>query len=260
MKIAVFIDFSEGAKQTLNQAIAFAKQHNGKVLALNIVDQSSKKEENKKLLSDFVGASNSNVELLVAVGDLFQESKRMLIQYNPDYVFVCTHGVKGLMQNLWGAFIVKLVQAIPFPTIVFQEHNKIDITEAKQILFPIGGHDNFDIKIRQVAGMAKLIHGEIIPYFCDKPSIDDDSIKMSNLKSAVNYFSVERIPYQVVEEEVEMFSAGYAKQTLHYCAQNPVHLISIMANSSHRGDFIDEVDKENILVNGLGIPVLCCNA
>lgn len=260
MKIAVFIDFSEGAKQTLFQAMAFANKHNGNILALNIVDQASKKDEHKQKLAEFVGTSSPNIEIVVGVGELFQESKRILIQHNPDYVFVCTHGLKGILQNLWGDFIVKLVQVIPFPTIVFQEHNKVDITLVKNMLFPIGGHENFGIKTRQVAAMAKLINGKVITYYCDKPSIDDDSVKMANFKSAIHHFTTERIPFEVVEEEVEVFSAGYAKQTLKYCAEHPVQLISLMANSSQKGDFIDEVDRENILVNGLGIPVLCCNA
>ena len=85
MKIAVFIDFSDGSKVALQQALLLCSAKQGKILAINIVADEDKKAEVAQKLSEFVQASNTNqvaIDIAVGVGDLFAESKRVSFRPN----------------------------------------------------------------------------------------------------------------------------------------------------------------------------------
>jgi hypothetical protein len=56
-----------------------------------------------------------------------------------------------------------------------------------------------------------------------------------------------------------MYSVGFSRQSLEYIANHPTDLISIMAQVSKRNKSFGNADKENMILNPMGIPVLCCN-
>lgn len=262
MKIAVFIDFSEGSKVALQQALLLCSAKQGKILAINIVADEDKKAEVAQKLSEFVQASNTNqvpVDIAVGVGDLFAESKRVLFTFNPNYVFICTHGVKGIVQTLFGAFIVKLVQSIPYPSIVFQENNSVQFNQIQKIIFPISEHEKFELKMEEATKIAQLYGATVHIYYINKPSLGDEERKLANIRNAVKHFENAGVKYEVVEEDVLFFSAGYAKQTLDYCKRNQIQLITLLATVPERDPFMNEADKEHFLMNEQGIPVICCN-
>lgn len=262
MKIAVFIDFSEGSKVALQQALLLCSAKQGKILAINIVADEDKKAEVAQKLIEFVQASNTNqvaIDIAVGVGDLFAESKRVLFTFNPNYVFICTHGVKGIVQTLFGAFIVKLVQSIPYPSIVFQENNSVQFNQIQKIIFPISEHEKFELKMEEATKIAQLYGATVHIYYINKPSLGDEERKLANIRNAVNHFENAGVKYEVVEEDVLFFSAGYAKQTLDYCKRNQIQLITLLATVPERDPFMNEADKENFIMNEQGIPVICCN-
>jgi nucleotide-binding universal stress UspA family protein len=262
MKIAVFIDFSDGSKVALQQALLLCSAKQGKILAINIVADEDKKAEVAQKLSEFVQASNTNqvaIDIAVGVGDLFAESKRVLFTFNPNYVFICTHGVKGIVQTLFGAFIVKLVQSIPYPSIVFQENNSVQFNQIQKIIFPISEHEKFELKMEEATKIAQLYGATVHIYYINKPSLGDEERKLANIRNAVNHFENAGVKYEVVEEDVLFFSAGYAKQTLDYCKRNQIQLITLLATVPERDPFMNEADKENFIMNEQGIPVICCN-
>lgn len=260
--IVVLIDFTEGSVSALQQAVAIAIKTNSKVKALHVVLSSDKTLNATNELKYFIAKhvkENIAVETVIAVGSLTGASKEILTKIKPDLVLICTHGVKGMFQYLFGAQILKLVNSIPFPCLVIHENNQTDFTTIKQILFPIGPHPDYITKITQTSNLAKLLNLEVVIYRINKPGIDFESILNTNENNAVKYFKENNIPYKNVFEDVEIISVGYSRQTISYAKNNNIKLISLMANVSNNDVTFGYGDKESFLVNTEGISVLSCN-
>lgn len=260
--IVVLIDFTEGSLVALQQAIAIAKKTNSKVIALHIVLTSDKVLSAETELKNFVLKHINNsfeVETFIAVGSLNGASKEILTKIKPDLVLICTHGVKGMFQYLFGAQILKLVNSIPFPCLVIHENNHTNFTTINSILFPIGPHPEFMTKIKQTSNFAELLNLEVIIYRINKPGIDFEAILNLNENNAIKYFQENNILFKNVQEDVEIISVGYSRQTLAYAKNNNIKVMGLMANVSNNDVTFGYGDKESFLVNVEGISVLSCN-
>lgn len=260
-KIAVLIDFTEGSKAALIQAAALAKKINAKVSGLHIVSSQNKVIEATAQLEAFLKehAGNVAVESSVSVGSLNSASYEGLKKIEPDLVVVCTHGIKGMFQHLFGAQILKLVQSIPYPCIVIHEKNSIDLANTQKILFPIGPHPEFMTKIKQVSAFAKTLNATVVIYEINRPGGEDENMLMKNLEQAKKYFDEHGVTYTRVFEEVKFFSVGFSRQTIDYASENGISIIGLMATISENEELFGWGDKENFLVNEQGISVLTCN-
>jgi nucleotide-binding universal stress UspA family protein len=260
--IAVLIDFTEGAKTALNQAILLANKNGATVYGINIAETAEKVHQSETDLRAFLNTlpeSHAQTKIAIGVGTLFTAVPSVLKKIDPDLVLVCTHGVKGMFQHLFGAHILKLVQVIPFPSIVIQENNRVDFSNINKILMPIGPHPFFEKKIRQTVRLAKAFGAEIIVYEIDKPGLDADNQMEKNRQLAKDYFTEHGITYNRILDDLRVISAGFSRQTLEYAVDNKVSLISLMATISKNDVLFGVGDKENFLVNNYGIPVLCCH-
>jgi hypothetical protein len=262
MKIAVLIDFTEGSKIALQQACLLAAKTSSTIVAINIIDSKEKLKEAESNLKTFIERdvpNNINHECIVEVGNLFESVESLLQKIEPSLVMICTHGVKGMFQHLFGAYIFKLIQTIHFPTIVLQENNISNIGNIKNILLPIGPHENFELKVKQTTELAKLLGSKIFIYEINKIALETDKIKVSNLNRAKEYFTKNNVEFEKIVEDFDLFSVGFAKQTLKFAADNSMNIISLMTTVSENELMMKVADKENFLVNTYGIPILCCN-
>jgi hypothetical protein len=164
-----------------------------------------------------------------------------------------------MFQHLFGAQILKLVQGLSYPCIVLHEHGKIDLVNIRKILFPLGPHPDFSIKIMQTGDIAKALGATIVIYEINKPGADFENQLSINSLAAVRYFEEQQIPYEKVMEDPEVISVGHSRQTLEYADKHNLPLISLMATVSKNETLFGMGDKENFLVNDLGIAVLTCN-
>lgn len=260
-KICVFIDFTDGCKVALKQASVLAQKSNATICLLNIVDSVAEVEKTKVQLLKFAKTSLGHsvlMEAYAAVGGLMDGSKSQLQKINPDLVIIGTHGIKGLKQKFLGADILKLIKVIEFPCIVVQENSEVKENGFSKILFPIGPHHNFEVKIKQTAKFAKLFNCEVVLYEISKEGFDLNGVnKNKNLAKA--YFKENSIPFKEEAEDMTVFSAGNSRQTLNYAEKNSFDLIAMMSTISQNEILYGATDKENLLVNNLGIPILCCN-
>ncbi|HRQ85088.1 MAG TPA: hypothetical protein PLV70_08265, partial [Flavobacteriales bacterium] len=67
----------------------------------------------------------------------------------------------------------------------------------------------------------------------------------------------EGIPYKEVNEPVEKFYEGFVLRTIRYARNNNVDCIAIMAQASGEHKKIADKEKQKLLTNELGVPVLC---
>lgn len=260
--IAVLIDFSEGSRSALLQGASLAKKLSAKLVGLHIVNSLDKIAEAEKHLKQFMEHNlkdSLNYEAIISEGSLNSAVKSSLKKISPDLVLVCTHGIKGIAQHLFGAQILKLVQEINFPCIVVQENCAMDLINIDTILFPIGPHPDFNVKIKQTANLAKALNAKIIIYEIERPNIDFEDILNKNIIAAKEYFQNENILFDVVIEDNKIIALGYFRQTMEYAKNNKIYLISQMASVSNNDIVFGVGDKERFFVNANGLSILACN-
>jgi nucleotide-binding universal stress UspA family protein len=263
-KIVVLIDFTEGSKIALKQACQLASKNGATIYVLNVVDSPDKSAQAEQALAEFIELNATckvQAHAEVGVGNLFTAIPSLLKKIEPDLVIICTHGIKGMFQHLFGAHILKLVQTIDYPTIVVQENNKINFAEIDKILMPIGPHPDFSIKVEQTAAMAKALNAEVVVYEIDRDGFDSGDHLMDKNRNLIRqYFDEHQVAYSKKVDDLKVISAGFSRQTLEYASEEKISLISLMSTVSKDEVVFGVGDKENFLVNTYGIPILCCNA
>lgn len=260
--IAVLIDFTEGSKTAMKQALLLAQKLGTSVTCINIAESIEKAAQSEQELQAFISGTDKlgiTIKTEVGVGSLFGAIPSVLKKTDPLLVMVCTHGIKGMFQHLFGAHILKLVQAIPFPSIVVQENNQLDFSKIQKILMPLGPHPDFKVKIEQTARFAKLLGAEVILYEIDREGLDTDNLMDKNRSLTKEIFDNSSINYSICLDDLRVVSAGFSRQTLEYALNNQISLISLMSTVSKNEILFGVGDKENFLVNAMGLPILCCN-
>jgi hypothetical protein len=261
--IAVLIDFTEGSIKAFQQALKLSSHTKATIWLIHMVDAKSKEKEAENKLADLIknhANGSTEIEKIVGCGNLYFEVNKMLLMIEPDIVLINTHGIKGFKQHIFGSNILKLVQSVTFPCIVFQENSKTELHNISKILFPIGPSPDFIVKIKQTTAIAKALNAGLIIYMINKPQVYEETTFKDNLELSKSYFEKHKIDYSVVKEDVKITSVGFSRQTIDYALKNNIQLISQCAKVSKNDVVFGFGDKENFLVNEAGIPILTCNA
>lgn len=105
----------------------------------------------------------------------------------------------------------------------------------------------------------KFFDPEIHMYSIRKAGFDQNDKLKENIKKADQKFSEKGINFKRVSEDQTVFSVGFAKQTLQYADKIQAGLIAIMVTATREHFYFADSDKEAILTNDKGIPVLCAS-
>ncbi len=261
--IAALIDHTPVSEIVIDFVEKIALHQGANVKLLTIVDRKSAEEIDQyhKNLSTFkerLAGSGIEVDCLMEEGSFFDLVEGSVDKLHASLVVIGTHGKKGLKQAIFGSHILKLVQLLNVPSLVVQESSKWPSGGFDKVLFPLGSHSNFEMKIRQTSDLMNE-KGHVDLYAVYKTATLDPETK-KNIERCIEYFNDKDVNYTLVEEDAQFFSVGYARQTLAYAQSKPVSLISIMAQSGGDMKVFSNVDKENVILNEQAIPVLCCNA
>ena len=153
MKILTLIDFTHTARIAVDQSIELAKMSNGSVQLTHVAPHGLSEKEQGKLKAGFdewsghVRDAGVPCEVVIGEGEFFAEASNLVARHKPDLVVVGNHGKKGLMQNLFGSNIMKLVQKLPVSSLVVNDHTDIVRGGFKRVLMPIAPHNNFMSKV-----------------------------------------------------------------------------------------------------------------
>ena len=261
--ILVLVDFTETAKIALDQAIAIAKDHNATITISYISDSPNTKVVG--VLKDALRPYGKKVEekglvheIVIGYGDLFSEVNTLVRKLRPDLVVVGTHGVHGIKQNLFGSSIHKLVKSIPAPTLVVNDKTIVVNGGFKKIMLPVAPHDDFMVKVEKTCTVLAK-DGEIVIFAILKPGIGLDERIIKNLDLAKAYLEKKGVKWSYKEVEAEHYSIGYSTESLAKVQSEKMDLISIMANVAPTTQIFGKMDKEKVLLNEQGLPVLCIN-
>jgi len=258
-KILVPVDFSETSNTAIQLASGLAKKENLSITLLHI--QNGKSIENAeselKSLANSIKSNNLQVETIIKKGNLFSEIAEVANDQSYSMMVIGSHGYKGLREKFFGADILKLLKNIPIPVIAVQNDYVLPEQGIKSILFPASSHESFTHKIEAAVSMAKLFNAEIHIYTVEKPGHEWSEQFRENIRMAKQTFEEHNVKYVRVTEEQKSYSVGYSKQIMAYATSNKIDLISMMTNPTKENYYLADNDKENILTNDAGIPVLC---
>ena len=266
--ILVPTDFTKAGDNALEHALAIAERSNDEVMLLHVQSSQSSKllkdigklpEELESHLTELCEAANDRTGIKcrfkVVKGDIFEEINDEASDPNYRLMVIGTHGTRGVRQNLFGADILKIVRESPLPVIVVPKENEIK-NGYGVIVFPYGGHHTFRNKINATAFIAELFGSEVHIYSIDRPIEEVSHETKLNIANARKIFTEKNVPFKEIHEKPELYSAGFAKQTINYAEKVNSGLISVMSVASREYNYISDSDKEYLINNAQNIALL----
>lgn len=260
-KIAVLVDLTEGSRTALRQGKILAEKNNASIVVIHIAKDDVPDEIHHNILDGFarpVVGQHTELKFHIGRGDFMSEIPNCIINSGADMVVLCTHGIKGIAQNLFGAHVLKLVQHIQIPCLVVQEGSFVADEGMKKLLLPASPFDDFEIKMKTCAAIAKGFGAEVVYYEIDKYLGDTEDAIAKNGAMARDYMLGQGIPFRAVLEENKDRSLGHAQQTINYAHDNNINLICLTSHTHQDHMAMGKADKEKFLTNDKSIPVLCC--
>jgi len=258
--IVVLVDYTDGCRKALNQTRILAELAGSNIHVLNVTSNDINEAEHAKLAAfatEELGISLP-VNTHLADGRLMTALKTSLETINPDLIVLCTHGVKGITQHLFGSRILSLVQSLDKSFLVVQENSVIAEEGFGRILFPATHSNIASVLIDQVMNLAAECDSEVVFYEIDKYVGDAEKEIRENFEAAKKIFKGKGIRFSHVKEEPNNHSMGFARQTLDYAVKNGIGLIATPSEVVDNGFLMLKSDKELLLTNEQGIPILAC--
>ena len=262
-KILVPTDLTEVAAQATSQAAIIAKKANAGLTLLHVLDSRSAPESTvtpllKEQANNISLRYRIECDFIVNKGNIFETIPAIARSADYFLIVIGTHGIKGIKQILMGANILKLVMKIGIPVMVVQKETPL-IESFDRMILPVSSHDSFKVQIEAATLFASLFNTEIHLYSIHKAGYEWPEQLKKNIEDAARIFESRNIRMKRVKEEQNVYSVGYAKQTLKYAESVSANLISIMSVSSTEYYYFAQLDKESMLLNEPRIPILCCS-
>jgi nucleotide-binding universal stress UspA family protein len=259
-RILVPVDFSKAAETAIQFAAVIAEKSQLGVTLLNITDEKST-AESEALLKDWTEKLAKEAclgcEFKTRKGNIFKEIPSEAASESYDVVIIGTHGFKGMREKFFGTDILKLVKSISVPVIVLQKDYLLPEEGIKTIVFPAATHKAYANNIKAASYIASLFDSEIHLYTAEKPGQEWSPELKANIELARTEFEKAGVRYKRVNEKQTTFSLGFAKQILKYSTQAKADLIAVMSIPTPENYYFADSDKELLLVNEPGIPILC---
>lgn len=262
-KFVVLIDFTSTSEIALHQAIASAKGQGTSLVLLHVLGHFQEAKRNSALsaleaLAAQAQAAGLSAKAEVLVGDLYSDVADYVRDHAIDMVFVGTHGIQGLKQTLFGSNIYKLVKGLTVPALVVNDKCKVVEDGFKKILLPVAPHEEFLVKVTQ-AQVLLAKEGSIVLFAIMKPGINLDEPTSRNLQKAKAYLDAHGVNYSYETVDATHFGLGYARETLEIVQNMDIDMIGILTRVSVENQAFGRMDKEGMLLNDLGLPILCSN-
>lgn len=260
--ITALIDHTDISDRVIEFTKEIALRYGVKAHLVTVVPKGDNAQQEKswsKLTgyNDRLYKDGVSVELHMIEGNFFDVIGNTIQKLKTSLVIIGTHGRKGLMQHIFGAHIMKLVEMLDVSSLVIQDDSVWPKNGFERVLFPISSQSDFNMKMEATKGLMDE-SGMVELFPIHKSDLKGQKTK-ENLENCASYLDSQGVKYNIVDENSKPISARFELQTLAYAEANPTHLISIMANAKGEQKVFNNIDKENIILNEMGIPVLCCS-
>jgi nucleotide-binding universal stress UspA family protein len=261
-KILVPVDFTELSDKVIEQA-AFVSSTSGSALVLlHIAERTEDLAYLTVRLANKAAEAASrykvDCESKVREGSIFKEIQSETEEIDYGLVIIGTHGVHGLKQKLMGADILKIITKVPVPALVVQSTSPLRTSFGK-IVLPVATHLAYENILQAVVMIGKLFKPEVYIYSIERPGFEWPDQLKKNLELTKEIFDDNGIRYIRVNEKQTVLSVGFARQTIQYARETGADMIAMMSVPSDEYHYFAQQDKENLLTNDYGIPVLCAS-
>lgn len=167
-----------------------------------------------------------------------------------------THGAQGLRQTMFGSDMLKMVRGSAIPTLVVQSFTKREPYTGR-IVMPVAPHSDIKALLDAVCLLAKVYGAEVDVYQILKEGETSSNTLLKNKDAMLKRLDKEGVKHREYNEPVPKFYEGYAERTIHHANTVGAGCIAIIAKSSGEHKKIADDEKQEIIVNKYGIPVLC---
>jgi len=261
-KILIPVDFTEASDKAIEFGIHIASKMHAGISLLHVYEDGEMTleecEEKLRTLSHAINTrEDAFSDYVCQEGSIFDVIPSIASRSGFRMMILGAHGRKGLRQKFFGADILKLLKRVPIPALVVQKKSIMPEKGFRTTVFPVGSHDAYERKIEAMLIIAGLYEPEVHLYSISKPGFDQSEKLRENIRLAEQRFAEKGIKFFRVDEDQNVFSVGYAKQTLAYAKEIGANMISIMVNPTREHAYFADSDKEAIIMNEQGIPVLC---
>jgi nucleotide-binding universal stress UspA family protein len=260
-KIIVPTDLTQAAQQAIRQATAIARKTGSSITLVHVMDsKSASQEEVKQALDSEAGNirkdSGINCDILIKEGNLFEVISYLAGEKDHDLMVIGTHGIKGIKQMLFGANILKLVVKIPVPVLVVQEESPL-IESFHKVVLPVSSHESFRSAVEAILLFAGIYDLEVHLYSIHKAGFVWSDQMLKNIEEATLQFQTNGVRMIRVKEEQQVYSMGFAKQTVKYAQSIGADALWMISVPTEEHYYFAQSDKETMLLNEFHIPVLC---
>jgi nucleotide-binding universal stress UspA family protein len=261
-KILVPVDFTELSDKVIEQAATLCSKSGAAMVLLHVTERlaelpiADETLEAKALKTEEKFGITCVSE--VREGSIFKDIQAETEEHDYFLVVIGTHGIHGLKQKLLGSDILKVISKIPVPVLVVQSNSPLN-GKFEKIVLPVATHQAYNNIIDGVRIIAKLFDSEVIIYSIERPGFEWPETLKKNVDKTKAAFDSDKINYSRVNEKQSILSVGFALQTLKFAQNTGADAIAMMSVPSDEYHYFAQQDKENLLTNEAGIPVLCAS-
>ncbi len=254
-------DLTPASDIALHYSLHIADRATSQVTLLHVVDNGASQGEEGLLkmskLADQVERENGTerVRKLLLEGNFME---RIAEESGRDHALVVlgTHGPRGIRQTLFGADILKLVRKLHTPALVVQENTSPE-NAFDRIILPVAAHDEIELLMDAVCALARLHASEVHVYQLVRPNEQPSDHLLKNKVRMLERLEKEQVRFLEVNEPSTVFSVSFAEPTIRYAERVKAGCIAIMSHASDDHRYIADAEKERMLTNSPGIPILC---
>jgi nucleotide-binding universal stress UspA family protein len=255
-------DLSETSMSGVAYAEHVAHRLGGAVHLLHVMDRHERRDDGGALVREELEEQRSSITQATATAHVLSGEFMDAIaeESRKDYAFmVCaTHGIRGLRQSLFGPDIIKLVRKVAIPSLVVHKHSPLP-NNFGTIVMPVAGHADISQLLDVVCLLAKKFGSTVHIFQVDRPGEQASEELTRNKKLMMDRLAAEGISCLVADEPSRGFSVGFSQSTIAYAQKVGAGCIAIMSVASEEYRYIADAEKERLLTNEPGIPVLCAH-
>ena len=255
-------DLTETSMVGVAYAEHLAHRLGGSVTLLHVMDRHEKRDDGGALVREELEEQRSSISKVGATAHvrsgefmegIAEESR------NGHALMVCaTHGIRGLRQSLFGPDIIKLVRKVAIPSLVVHKNSPLQ-NDFGTIVMPVAGHTDIGKLLDAVCLLAGKFGSNVHIFQVGRPGEQPSDALVRNKQLMMERLASEGIPAREAKVPIQGFSVGFSQSTLAYARGVGAGCIAIMSVASDEYRYIADAEKERLLTNEQGIPVLCAH-
>lgn len=255
-------DLTETSMVGVAYAEHLANRLGGTVTLLHVMDRHEKRDDGGALVREELEEQRSTISKVPATAHVrsgeFMEGIAEESAKGHVLMVCATHGIRGLRQSLFGPDIIKLVRKVAIPSLVVHKNSPMQ-NDFGTIVMPVAGHADITNLLNAVCLVAGKFGSNVHIFQVERPGEQPSDTLVKNKKLMVDRLQAEGIAYQEAVVPSHGFSVGFSQSTLAYAKQAGAGCIAIMSVASDEYRYIADAEKERLLTNEQGIPVLCAH-